>query len=258
MVGDIIMMQNHSRKLLKNAFRIICRNYACPGNDGVSISQIKKKYKYYEDSIFGKLECGNFEFQSKPKSVLIQDYLGKNREIFVYTVEERWVQEYLKLCIEAEIENMLVEYTFAFRRKKSDIDSYSYILRSNPKYILRIDIKNFFFSINREKIFIDLGNTKIPIAILALVKKSFDHCLSGLPQGHVLSCILANYCLSNFDKMFPTGYTRFSDDMMFSCDSQEKIESTLLLARALLKEQGFELNEAKTRIVIKPTFEKIL
>lgn len=251
-------MEKTKRRLLKKAFKIIRRNFSCPGSDGISISDIRKNYSFYEDKIISEINNNIFAFDSQPKCLTIKDYLGKERKIFVYNVIERWVQEFIKLQIEPSVEQIIVEYTYAFRRKKSDLDSYRYILKDNPKYILRIDIKDYFSSINKDKLFSDLENIKIQKDILELIKKSLSHCGIGLPPGNVLSCMLSNFSLHDFDILFPNRYTRFSDDMMFGCDSAEEVDSILDSVRNTLKNKGFLINEAKTRVVENPTQEKLL
>mgnify|MGYP000305436925 CR=1 FL=1 len=250
-------IQGTERRLLKKAFRIIKRNYGCPGNDNVSISEVKINYKEYEDTIYQKLKKDSFVFDSNPKSVIIQDYLGKKREIFVYNVDERWVQEFLKLQIEPTLDTTLEEYVYAFRRGKNDKDSYKYILKNNPKFILRIDIKDYFNSIDKERLFTDLKNLNLGDTLFKNIKKSLEHCTKGLPAGHVLSCMLSNFNLKDFDSKFSKNYTRYSDDIMFGVETMDEARKILRTAKKLLEEYGFSLNPAKTRIITNPTLGKI-
>lgn len=249
--------QNTRRNLLKKAFRIIRRNYGCPGNDGISISEVRKNYEKYENIIWQKIEQGTYEFEQEPKCVVIRDYLGKEREIFVYNILERWFQEYLRLQIEPVIDSKLAEYVYAFRRGKSDTDSYNYILKYNPKFILRIDIKDYFNSINKVKLFANMEELGLDNDLLILVKKSLEPCEGGLPLGNVLSCMLSNFNLKKFDSTFPKNYTRYSDDMMFGFQTKEEIYTTIQTVEYMLSEYNFKLNPTKTRIITNPTLESI-
>ncbi len=168
-------MQETKRHLLKKAFQVIRRNYGCPGNDTISILEVKTNWEEYENTIWKKLEKNTFTFEQNPKNPTINDYLGKKRKIFVYNITERLVQEFLKLQIEPSIDTALEEYVYAFRRGKNDKDSYKYILKNNPKFILRIDIKDYFNSINKEKLFKNLDKLGIESDLLNLVKKSLKH-----------------------------------------------------------------------------------
>lgn len=250
-------MQNTKRHLLKKAFRIIRRNYGCPGNDGISISRVKKNYNKYENIVWQRLENGIYTFEQEPKCVTIHDYLGKEREIFVYNIIDRWVQEFIRLQIEPIIDITLAEYVYAFRRGKNDVDSYDYILKNEPKFILRTDIKDYFHSINKEKLFTGLESLDLEGSLLKLMKRSLAHCVDGLPSGHVLSCMLSNFYLKDFDFRFTKNYTRYSDDMMFGVQSEAEAYEVLEFITNLLKMNEFVLNSSKTRIILDPTLEKI-
>ena len=250
-------MQNTQQRLLRKSFRVIRRNYGCPGNDGISISEIKKNYLLYESLLLEDLLSGTFLFEQSPKHIILRDYLDKEREIFVYNVAERWVQEFLRLQIEPTVEKHLAVYTYAFRRGKSDKDSYRYILSSNPSCILRIDIKNYFNSISKENVFILLNEIGVGDNLLYWVKKSLEHCEQGLPSGNVLSCLLSNLSLKNFDALFPQNYTRYSDDMMFAVKDCHEAEMFLKTVESVLRGYGFFLNPTKTKIIISPTRESI-
>lgn len=250
-------MQKEKHHLLRKAFRIIRRNYGCPGNDGLSVSEIKKDYEKYEDTVWQSLENEVYQFEQKPKHIVIRDYLGKERDIFVYNVLDRWVQEFVKLQVEPVVEKTLAEYVYGFRRGKSDEESYKYILENDPSFILRVDIEDYFKSINKEKLFARLEKMGFENNVLNLLKKSLEHCSNGLPPGHVLSCMLSNFNLKDFDTAFPKNYTRYSDDMMFGVQTEEEAYKTLEFARRLLSEYDFNLNDKKTKITVSPTLEKI-
>lgn len=250
-------MDNTKRSFMKKAFRIIRRNYGCPGNDGISIGMIRKNYEIHESIIWERLKNGNFLFEKNPKNTTIKDYLGKNRDIYVYNVGERWVQEFLRLQIEPVLDTFLAEYAYAFRRKKSDLGSYKYILKNNPNFILRLDIENYFNSIHKENLLTSLAEIGLKKEILKLVEKSLNHCEKGLPLGHVLSPLLSNFNLKNFDAIFPKNYTRYSDDMMFALSDAREVQGILASVKKLLKSYGFSLNSAKMKLIMNPTLEKL-
>lgn len=246
------------RLLLKKAFKILRRNYGCPGNDGISISTVKKDFNFYEESIWEKVKDGSYEFEEVPKKVFIKDYLGNDREIFVYNVFDRWVQEFLRLQIDEVVGGALADYVYAFRRKRSDLQSYEYVLRNTPKLILRLDIKDYFRSINRESIVSCLVGLDIEEEVLVLIKKSLAHAPRGLPPGNVLSCVLSNLSLKDFDSLFPSNYARYSDDMLFGFENIKQVEVFIEGIEDILKTYGFRLNSGKIKIIADPTLEKLL
>ena len=241
--------------LLRKAFRIIRRNYGCPGNNKVSIKDIKSSYGSYEDKIWNLLIHSAYPFESNPKLVNIDN---NKRFIYVYNIEERWIQEYLKLEIENNIEAVLHDYVYAYRMHLKDRDSYNYILKNNPNYILRVDIKNYFPSIDTRRIYFQIKNLNIDPCVEELIFKSSEHCKHGLPVGNVLSCILSNLYLTDFDDNFPQNYTRYSDDMMFAYKHESEHQSIIASVVHELQLCGLELNLGKSVIITKPTLEKLI
>ena len=119
--------------------------------------------------------------------------------------------------------------------------------------VLKLDIKNFFGSINFTKtkdFFSNLGFDKYQAITLANLC-----CYKGrLPQGTPTSPILSNIVMNDFDNDISSyclerniAYTRYSDDMIFSgdFDTQALIE----FVSEKLNENGFSLNDKKTKII---------
>lgn len=251
-------MHNSTRSQINKAFRILRRNYGCPGNDSLSIKEIKESYDAYTNILLENLDNFSYDFEETPKSLLIHDLSDRERKIFVYNVLERWVQHYIKLQIVPLIESVLSEYVYAYRRGKTDTESYKYILRSNPKFVLRLDIRDYFRSIDRSCLFGLLEGIGVDEKLMRLTQNSLNHCNSGLPAGHVLSCTLSNLYLKDFDYKFPKNYTRYSDDMMFALHSKKDVHETIMSVSRLLLDYNLRLNTNKTRVVTDPILEKLL
>jgi len=248
-------MYNLTYTFLNRAFRILRRNYGCPGNDRLSIKEIKKSYKYYIEKLTQQIDNKSYKFEAHPKFITIYDSCKSGRRIFIYNVLERWVQHYIKLHIDPLINLVLSEYVYAYRRGKTDIESYDYILKNKPEYVLRLDIENFFESIDKNYLFELLKEIGVHKDLIKLIKNSYSHHKIGLPAGHVLSCTLSNLYLKNFDYKFPHNYTRYSDDMMFALNSRYDVENSIKLVEHLLDEYNFKLNHNKTKVFVKPTME---
>lgn len=242
---------------LNKAFHVLRRNYGCPGNDGVSIKLVKKEYDRYINFLADKLNRHTYSFERNPKSLTIKDFSLRERVIFVYNVLERWVQHYIKININTLIDSTLTEYVYAYRRGKTDTESYSYILRNKPKYIIMLDIQNFFGSIDKNRLYKKIEKIGVDRNFNELIRSSLEHNKKGIPAGHVLSCTLSNLYLNEFDYEFPNNYTRYSDDMMFALDSEKEITKKIESINKILNDYGLSLNKNKTRIVEKPTLNKL-
>ena len=105
-----------------------------------------------------------------------------------------------------------------------------------PMYIVRRDISSFYETLPlnsvREKL---LRNTRISLKVRYFIGLFFDsYCAEiGLPRGHVLSSVVAEVAMQEFDSAIKSidgvyRYYRFSDDiLLFSYRSPEKIISAM-------------------------------
>lgn len=244
--------------LIKKAFKITRRNYGCCGNDGIYIRNIKENFSEFQNDLKNSLYNLKFDFEKSPKESIISDYQGKLRKIYVYNLKERVFQGILKLIIENEVTNLLKDYVYGFRRGKTDIQSYQYILKNNPLYILKVDIKDYFESISKENLYIFINQLNVDFRVLDLVKDAINHKLSGIPQGNVLSPILSNLYLAEFDKYFESNYTRFGDDMLFGIFNHFDIDKTLNNIKLKLENYNLDINTSKIKIIKNPSMNDLI
>jgi retron-type reverse transcriptase len=178
-------MEIDSRKL-KKAFKILRRNYGAPGPDGVSIRDIKLNFP---DKIVCLKQCldnEEYSFTSPSYSTFV-DFSGKLRTVYVYTVMDRWVQHYLKLELAPLINSLLQPYTFAYIRGRNNIQASEYVLTENPPYVLKLDVSDFFKSINTSRLYCLINKIEVDDYLKNLVIESFTVGKDqGLPLGHVL------------------------------------------------------------------------
>lgn len=133
-------------------------------------------------------------------------------------------------------------------------------IHKNKRYLLNIDISNFFLSFNfgrvqgffhksREFMFSKEESTVIAQLV----------CYEGkLPQGAPTSPIISNLIFNIVDlrilslaKKYKLSYTRYADDMSFSTNNrafQTDYTNFIKELRVLLENSGFEINENKTRL----------
>lgn len=159
---------------------------------------------------------------------------------------QRWVLD--KFLVDFEIHSRANGFVTGRNIKKNA----TYHL--NKKYILCIDILNFFPSIKQDRIFkVFFEKTKdselsYKLAKLLCYKKR-------LPQGAPTSPILSNIIFKNIDedilqhcsKNLIT-YSRYADDLTFSCDNRQALIDTLSEVRQILYKEKFHINMEKTRI----------
>jgi hypothetical protein len=124
-------------------------------------------------------------------------------------------------------------------------------------YFARADLKNFFYSISRNRVARALYEVGIPkagtLAKYSCVKNPLEGPSYCLPYGFVQSPILATLVLSRsalgaFLKEVQ-GHVRVSvymDDIAISSDSVEKLQSAFAELKAKIEEANFPINGAKT------------
>ena len=122
------------------------------------------------------------------------------------------------------------------------------------KYILKLDITDFFGSITFRQVLSSAFNSKVYNKQIGYLLTEFCTLNDALPQGAPTSPAISNLVMKQFDenigswcKAHKVSYTRYCDDMTFSAD--EPLFNVYIKVRKMLREMGFSLNEEKTRFV---------
>ncbi|MDJ0568017.1 MAG: reverse transcriptase domain-containing protein [Pleurocapsa sp. MO_192.B19] len=195
---------------------------------------------------------------------LIPKKSGGNRLIIKPTTSLKIIQKKLNQVLTAVYRPK--PSTHGFTRGKSIVTNAEKHLRQ--RYLLNIDIQDFFFSINFGRVrglFLakPYGCTKEVATVLAQIC-----CYENqLPQGASTSPIISNMICSRLDselqklaKKHQCIYTRYADDITFSTSRFKfpprlalfSIESdAIVLGKELIKiikDNGFKINESKTRL----------
>ena len=119
------------------------------------------------------------------------------------------------------------------------------------KYLLKMDITDFFGSITFDQVYSAAFNTRYFPKFIGVILTNFC-CYNGyLPQGAPTSPALSNLVMKNFDDNLGKWcaergitYTRYCDDITFSSD--KPLYNTYVKTKKMLEEMCFEVNEEKT------------
>jgi len=126
----------------------------------------------------------------------------------------------------------------------------------NQPYILKIDVKDFFSSIRRKRIFpIFLGLGYSPF--IANLLTNYCTYNNSLPQGASTSPALSNLVLFEHDRDVhdycqakQVIYTRYADDMIFSADDKQVLLKKIYpLVQESLKRLNLRINGKKTQLL---------
>lgn len=177
---------------------------------------------------------------------------GKKREIASPSLPMKLVQRWI---LENILEKVKVtNYAMAFVKNINGCKKNAEI-HHNSLYILHLDLENFFPSINRKRVyglFKNLGYNNVTSNLLSNISTLADK----LPQGGVTSPYLSNLICEKLDrrlaKLCSTRdiiYTRYADDLVFSCDNRDTLKKIKNVIEDIIKDEGFTLNENKTRLL---------
>lgn len=130
------------------------------------------------------------------------------------------------------------------------------------RYLLKLDITDFFGSIRFDQVFSAAFHTKYFPKQVGAMLTTLCCRMDVLPQGAPTSPALSNLVMRNFDNHMGQwcsrhgiAYTRYCDDMTFSSD--RPLFPVYEKAKAMLEDMGFELNEKKTRFITNATRQSV-
>lgn len=212
------------------------------------------------------------------RGVLAEKAGGKKRPIKVPAVRDRVVLTGIKQLISTRFEVFDLDCSFGYIKNRNvgdAIDKVIQLASDGRKYVLEADIKSFFDSVD-QVLLLDMFTKEIRATSLrVLVEQAirvevgnldsfapYDRAMfpapeSGIPQGGVLSPMLANFYLHKFDSaMTNKGFNlvRYADDFVVLCNTRpEAVEAYKLCLEILegqLKLRMHHLDEpsAKTKI----------
>lgn len=193
----------------------------------------------------------------KPFKILKKD--GSSRQIFSpsYSLKlvQRWILNEILEKIDVSDESMAYKKGSANGIKKN-AEMHKYSL-----YLLEFDLKDFFTSIKRERVFFlfkNLGYNNIISNILTNICTYDDY----LPQGGVCSPYISNLVCYRLDKRLSALcgkrgiiYTRYADDLTFSCDNKQSLKKIKDIVKDIVQSEKFQINDLKTRL-LSPTSHK--
>ncbi len=190
---------------------------------------------------------------------------GEHRMLGIPTIYDRVCQQALLNRLEPIFEPVFDEANFGYRRGRSTKDALRKVwkeIESGQEWIVDADLKDFFGSVDHEKLLELVAQRVADGRVLRLIEAMLKAgCYGegrlfpterGTPQGGVISPLLSNILLTPFDReMRRLGYqlTRYADDWAITCSSAAEARAALAAATRILEKLGVRINPQKTRIV---------
>jgi RNA-directed DNA polymerase len=256
----------YKRKNLEMAWLRVKRNAGAGGVDGQSLADFERRLEEQLDRLHTELRDGKYQAQPVLQQLIPKSgQPGKYRPLGIPNIYDRVCQQALLNRLEPIFEPVFDEASFGYRRGRSTKDALRKIwkeLAEGYEWIVDADLKNFFGTVEHEKLLALVGQRVSDSRVLRLIEQMLKAgCIAegkrleteqGTPQGGVVSPILSNILLTPFDgEMRRRGYrlSRYADDWVVTCRTRKEAYQALEQAKKILMELGVILNESKTHIV---------
>ncbi|MBU1100079.1 MAG: CRISPR-associated endonuclease Cas1 [Bacteroidetes bacterium] len=247
---------------LLTAFKEIRQNRGQAGTDGINLD-------IYEKSLLENLGILNKEIDSseyKPsllKGIILPKGEGKIRALAIPTVKERILQRGAVQVLNDTVEALFEDNSYAYRKGYSRRGAATAISKAYAEgyhYVLEADINSFFDNVDWAILFEKLDIIFRYDPIVMLLKKwvmadvEYDGRIiqrkRGLPQGAVISPMLANLFLDELDDTLGNDFKliRYADDFVVLCKSEKEALKAKDKAEQVLHSLNLEFKDEKTGI----------
>src|SRR6202140_2777111 len=264
--GHSLIDKVYKRKNLEMAWEMVKVNRGSGGVDGQSLGGFAAQL----DQQLGRLQSELKEDVYRPQPVRQVQIPkagkpGEFRTLGIPTIYDRVCQQALLNRLEPIFEPVFDEANFGYRRGRSTKDAMRKVwkeIQSGREWIVDADLKDFFGSVEHEKLLTLVAQRITDGRVLRLIKAMLKAgsygegrlfpTERGTPQGGVVSPLLSNILLTPFDQeMRRKGYqlTRYADDWVATCESAAEARAAVAAALRILNELGVQLHPQKTRIV---------
>lgn len=238
--------ETHNSLAIKAIYRNLCEELKSNNKFNISEEQLN-----YFASSFDNKEKKRYRY----KKFYIKKKSGELREILAPIKNLKLIHRCLNNIFKSIYNTQ--EQAYGFVENKSITDNAS--LHTGFNYVFNVDIKDFFPSIYFRRI---KHMLELPPFNLKGVREPIAYLISNLctengvlPQGAPTSPILTNIVCQKLDiklaklaKSYKANYSRYADDITFSCNDYIFTKRFLFRLKRILKDERFEINELKTRL----------
>jgi group II intron reverse transcriptase/maturase len=256
----------YQKKNLELAWEKVKANRGAGGIDGQSLKMFETALERNLERLHQELKTQTYQPQPvRHKAIPKPGQPGKLRSLGIPTVYDRVCQQALQNRLEPIFEPIFDDATFGYRKGRSPKDALCKVwkeIESGREWIVDADLRDFFGSVDHEKLLVLVRQRIADGRILRLIERHLKAgCFAqgrtlpteqGTSQGSVLSPLLSNILLTPFDReLRRKGYwlTRWADDWIITCRSRSEAQSALRAAERILSKLGVSLHKDKTRIV---------
>lgn len=210
-------------------------------------------------NIIKEIRNNNYTFSYPKKTIINKIRKKKKRIVYQFTKEETYILKYITYLL-YQYDYLFSQNLYSFRQNisvKNAINNIK-IYNINDNYNYKVDIKNYFNSININKILkelkkdIDKETYTLIKNILKNKNVTYQNKIikeeKGIMAGVPISSFLANYYLKDLDLFFEKKniiYFRYADDILISCKDKNELNKYVEYIKKYLNKRDLDINNEK-------------
>lgn len=216
-----------------------------------------KKYK----RICDELVNGKYIFSIPKKHIISKGATNKKRIVYTYNEDEMILLKYISYIL-YDYDYIFSPNLYSFRKNNSvkrAIKNISNIKNIKNMYGYKVDIQNYFNSIDVNLLLNNLKNDIKDKALFALIESILKNKYveynskiiiedKGAMAGIPISAFLANYYIKEIDEYFWNQnlvYFRYADDIIMFCNTKEELINNQKTLTDFIKKYNLNINHNK-------------
>lgn len=257
--------------LLREAYQRLRRDSAT-GVDGVTWEEYGERLDERLLDLQDRVHRGSYHPQPV-RRVHIPKGDGKTRPIGIPSLEDKVVQQAVRMVLEPIYEAMFIGFSYGFRPKKSAhdaLDALAAAIQRKVNWVLDADIRSFFDTIDhrclQRLIEHRIGDSRMVRLLMKWVNAGvledgeLHAVQAGTPQGGIISPLLANIYLHYVLDLWVLSWrktqargemyiVRYADDFAMGFQKEEDAVRMRQAVAERLRDHGLELHPDKTRVI---------
>lgn len=252
-------------RTLEAALAKVKANDGAAGVDHVSVDAYEQDKTRNLKALHESLKDGAYRPSAIRRCFIPKAGSAELRPLGIPTVRDRVVQTALRDAVGPIFEREFADHSYGFRARRSAhqaIDRVERLLCEGLVWVADVDLKSYFDTIPHAPLMAKVRERVADGRVLGLIEAFLTQPVAdgdrreiatvGVPQGAVVSPVLSNAYLNPLDHLMArAGYemTRYADDFVIQCRSEEEARRALAEVARWCGEAGLTVHPTKTRIV---------